>query len=405
MEARITDIADFDLMDLPADFVPEAYRYYAALRDESPIHRNPDGSYILTRYDDLVTVYRDPALWSSDKSVEFKPKFGDTPLYEHHTTSVVFRDPPDHTRIRKLFQAAFTRKALAALEPRIEALVDNYLDQLADLGGMEVVSDLSFRLPVEVVCDMLGVPSSDREDIRDWALLILGALEPVLSPSQLEAGNRAVEDFKAYLRTLIEHRRAHPNEARPGEILTALMEAEEDGDKLTEIELLHQCIFLLNAGHETSTNMLSHGIHEMLRPPDQITRLRAEPGLIETAVEEILRYRAPIQINNRRALADTEVSGTNLPAGSIVHLMIGAANHDAAQFTDPGTLDIGRRPNRHLSFGLGIHICAGNALARIEARIVFARLFDRFPNLTLASPAKLSNRIRFREITELRVAT
>ena len=138
MEARITDISDFDLMDLPADFVPEAYGYYEALREASPIHRNPDGSYILTRYDDLVSVYRDPALWSSDKSVEFKPKFGDTPLYEHHTTSVVFRDPPDHMRIRKLFQAAFTRKALAALEPRIEALVDNYLDQLADLGAMEV---------------------------------------------------------------------------------------------------------------------------------------------------------------------------------------------------------------------------------------------------------------------------
>ena len=398
------DIAGFDLFNLPANFVPEAYRYLAALRQHSPVHRNSDGSFILTRYDDLVSVYRNPAVWSSDKTVDFKPKFGDSPLYEHHTTSVVFRDPPDHTRIRKLFQAAFTRKALAALEPRIEALVDAYLDELADQGEMEIVSGFSFKLPVEAVCDMLGVPRSDRILIRDWALLILGGLEPVLSPEQFEAGNRAVEDFKTYLRELIAHRKAHPGKARPGEILTALSEAEEDGERLTEIELLHQCIFLLNAGHETSTNMISHGVHELLRHPDQAARLRAEPGLIEDAVEENLRYQAPIQINNRRALADTELSGVRLPKGSIVHLMIGGGNRDPAQFPDPDVFDVARRPNRHLSFGLGIHICAGNSLARIEGKHAFGKLLSRFPNLKLEAPARLSNRIRFREISELRVS-
>ena len=398
------DVADFDLFDLPADFVENAYGYLTALRRKSPVHRNSDGSFILTRYEDLVAVYRNPAVWSSDKRVEFKPKFGDSPLYEHHTTSVVFRDPPDHTRIRKLFQAAFTRKALAALEPRIEALVDTYLDELADRGEMEVVSAFSFKLPVEVVCDMLGVPRSDRILIRDWALLILGGLEPVLSDEQFRAGCRAVEDFKAYLRDLIAHRKAHPGEAKPGEILTALVEAEEDGERLTELELLHQCIFLLNAGHETSTNMLSHGIHELLRHPDQAARLRAEPELDESTVEEVLRYQAPIQINNRRALADTELSGVALPRGSLVHLMIGGANHDPAQFPDPEKFDIGRRPNRHLSFGLGIHICAGNSLARIEGSTAFGKLMRRFPLLRLEAPAKLSNRIRFREIKELRVA-
>jgi len=399
-----TEVSNFDLLDLPSDFVPNAYRYLAALRQKSPIHRNSDDSVILTRYEDLVAVYRDPSVWSSDKKVEFKPKFGDSPLYEHHTKSVVFRDPPDHARIRKLFQAAFTRKALAALEPRIEELVDSYLDELAERREMEVVSAFSFKLPVEVVCDMLGVPSSDRILIRDWALLILGALEPVLTEEQFNAGCRAVEDFKAYLRDLIVHRKAHPADAKPGEILTALIEAEEDGEKLTELELLHQCIFLLNAGHETSTNMISHGVHELLRQPEQAARLRAEPALIESAVEEILRYQAPIQINNRRALVDTELSGVMLPTGSVVHLMIGAANHDPAQFPEPEIFDIARRPNRHLSFGLGVHICAGNALARIEGKIAFGKLFQRFPNLKLEAPAKLSNRIRFREIVELRVA-
>lgn len=398
------DISGFDLFNLPDDFVPNAYRYLGALRERSPVHRNSDGSFILTRYDDLVAVYRDPSVWSSDKRIDFKPKFGDSPLYEHHTTSVVFRDPPDHTRIRKLFQAAFTRKALAALEPRIEALVDAYLDELADRREMEIVSGFSFKLPVEVVCDMLGVPRSDRILIRDWALLILGGLEPVLSAEQFEAGNQAVEDFKAYLRDLIAHRKAHPAEAKPGEILTALSEAEEDGDRLTEIELLHQCIFLLNAGHETSTNMISHGVHELLRHPQEAARLRADPGLIEDAVEENLRYQAPIQINNRRALADTELSGIRLPKGSIVHLMIGGANRDPDQFPDPDRFDVARRPNRHLSFGLGIHICAGNSLARIEAKHAFAKLLTRFPGLKLEAPAKLSNRIRFREISELRVS-
>jgi len=398
------DVAAFDLLNLPDDFVPEAYRYFAALRAADPVHGISDGSFVLTRYDDLSSVYRDSAVWSSDKRVEFKPKFGDSPLYEHHTTSLVFRDAPDHTRIRKLFQAAFTRKALAALEPRIHALVDGYLDAFEDRRDMEVVSDFSFKLPVEVVCDMLGVPSSDRILIRDWALLILGALEPVLSDDQFEAGCLAVEDFKAYLRDRIKERRANPDGARDGEILSALIEAEEDGDKLTEIELLHQCIFLLNAGHETSTNMLSHGVHEMLRHPEQVERLRDDPSLIDSAVEEILRFQAPIQVNNRRAMQDTELSGVPMPAGSLVHLMIGAANHDPAHFPEPERFDIGRRPNRHLSFGLGVHVCAGNSLARIEGKIAFGKLFTRFPTLRLEAPAKLSKRVRFREVTELRIA-
>jgi cytochrome P450 len=401
---RAVDLAGFDMMKLPPDYVENAYGYFAALREDSPLHPNSDGSFVISRYDDLVSVYRNPKVWSSDKKAEFKPKFGDSLLYEHHTTSLVFRDPPDHTRIRKLFQHAFTPKALAALEPRIHTLVDGYLDAMEDRGEMEIVSDFSFKLPVEVVCDMLGVPSSDRILIRDWALLILGGLEPVLTEAQFKAGCEAVDDFKAYLRDRIKERRTNPAGAKPGEILPALMEAEEDGARLTEIELLHQCIFLLNAGHETSTNMLSHGVHEMLRHPDQIKKLRAQPELIDGVVEEVLRFQAPIQVNNRRSLTETELAGATLPAGTSVHMMIGAANHDPAQFSDPERFDITRRPNRHLSFGLGIHICAGNTLARIEGKIAFWKLFNRFPGIHLAGPAKLSKRVRFREVTELPVA-
>lgn len=397
-------VADFDLLNLPADFVPRAYDYFRELRDTRPLHRNSDGSILLTRYADMVQAYRDPAVWSSDKRADFGPKFGDSPLFEHHTTSLVFRDPPDHTRIRKLFQHAFTRKALAALEPRIEALVDGYLDRLEDQGGMEFVSEFSFQLPVEVVCDMLGVPASDREAIRDWALLILGALEPRISEEQFKAGCQAVEDFKAYLRDQMALRRRDPSARRDGEVLSDLMAAEEDGAQLTELELLHQCIFMLNAGHETSTNMLSHGLHEFLTRPEEIRRLLNDPALADSAVEEVLRYQAPIQINNRRSTVATELGGEAIPAGTTVHLMLGAGNRDPDQFPDPDRFDIARRPNRHLSFGLGVHICAGNALARIEAKIAFMRLFERFPNLRLEAPPKLADRVRFREVTELRVA-
>ena len=398
------DVSAFNLRSVPDDFVADPYRYFVALREHDPVHRNPDGSYVLTRYDDMTAVYRDAALWSSDKKADFKPKFGDSALYEHHTTSVVFTDPPDHTRIRGLFQAAFTRKALQALTSRIEALVDGYLDALADRGEMNVVEDFSFRLPIEVVCDMLSVPREDRVLIRDWAVAILTALEPTLSQAQLDEGNQAVVDFKAYLRELVAHRRANPTDGSTGEVLTALMNAEQGGETLSELELLHQCIFMLNAGHETSTNMISHGIHEMLRRPDEIQRLRDDAGLVESCVEEILRYQAPIQINNRRSTAPATVGGVDLPAGTSVHLMIGAANRDPEPFSDPDNFDIGRRPNRHLSFGLGVHVCAGNALARIECAIAIGRLFTRFPTLHMTAPAEIAKRIRFREVTQLGVA-
>ena len=404
LSGRSIDIGSFNLMSPPDDFVADPYAYYAALRVADPVFGNGDGSYILTRFDDLTAVYRDPAIWSSDKKVDFKPKFGDGPLYEHHTTSVVFTDPPDHERIRSLFQAAFTRKALEALTPRINFLIDSYLDELEDRGEMDVVEDFAFRLPIAIVCDMLSVPSQDRVLIRGWALAILTALEPHLSREQLELGNQAVVDFKAYLRELMAHRQTHPADGSSGEILTALMNAEKDGQKLTELELLHQCIFMLNAGHETSTNMISHGVHEMLRCPGEIARLREDPDLIGSCVEEVLRYQAPIQINNRRSMHRAEVGGVSLPAGTTVHLMIGAANRDPAQFPDPDTFDISRRPNRHLSFGLGLHVCVGNSLARIEAAIAFTKLFNRFPGLALMGPAKIADRIRFREVEELRVA-
>ena len=394
----------FDLQNVSEDYLVDPYRVLAELRAQSPVHKNTDGTFVLTCYADIVQTYRDPMIWSSDKRATFKPKFGNTPLFEHHTNSIVFIDPPDHTRIRRLFQSAFTRKALAAFVPRITSLVDEYLNRLEDQGQMEIVEEFSFRLPIEVVCDLLGVPRQDREFIRGWANAILTALEPTLVQKQLDDGNQAVVDFKQYLRDLIAYRRAHPHDAQDTEVLTILADAEADGKRLTEIELLHQCIFMLNAGHETSTNMITHGIHEMLLNPDQIGLLSEHPDLIEPMVEEVLRYQAPIQINNRRANSDQILSGVTIPADTTVHMMINAANRDPAQFPNPDRFDITRRPNRHLSFGLGVHICAGNALARVEAQIAFQRLFRRFPKLALTIPAVIAPRLRFREVSALHVS-
>ena len=394
----------FDLQNVSEDYLVDPYSVLAELRAQSPVHKNTDGTFVLTCYADIVQTYRDPMIWSSDKRATFKPKFGNTPLFEHHTNSIVFIDPPDHTRIRRLFQSAFTRKALAAFVPRITSLVDEYLNRLEDQGQMEVVEEFSFCLPIEVVCDLLGVPRQDREFIRGWANAILTALEPTLVQKQLDDGNQAVVDFKQYLRDLIAYRRAHPHDAQDTEVLTILADAEADGKRLTEIELLHQCIFMLNAGHETSTNMITHGIHEMLLNPDQIDLLSENPDLIEPMVEEVLRYQAPIQINNRRANSDQILSGVTIPADTTVHMMINAANRDPAQFSNPDRFDITRRPNRHLSFGLGVHICAGNALARVEAQIAFQRLFRRFPKLALTIPAVIAPRLRFREVSALHVS-
>ena len=394
-------IESFDLYNPPSDFINNVYKYYNLLREKSPIHKNSDGSYILTRYKDLVGVYRNFKVWSSDKRTEFGAKFGSSPLFEHHTTSVVFVDPPDHTRIRKIFQQAFTPKSILSLERNINKLVDSYLVIMHEKKKFDFVSDFSFRLPVDVVCSVLGVPSEDRHLIRDWAHKILGALEPKLTHKQFNEGSSAVINFKQYLKDQIKFRKTHKDINKADEVLSLLIEAE--GLELSETELLHQCIFMLNAGHETSTNMLSHGLNELINHRDQYKSLQKEPGRIDTAIDEILRFQPPIQINNRRCLEKTKLGDVVVPEGTSVHMIIAGANRDPLQFFKPETFDISRSPNRHLSFGLGIHICAGINLARVEAKVAFQSLMSSFREINLLKKPKVANRIRFREIKEMQI--
>ena len=394
-------IESFDLFNPPSDFIDNVYKYYNLLRENSPIHKNSDGSYILTSYKDLVGVYRNFKIWSSDKKTEFGAKFGSSPLFEHHTTSVVFVDPPDHTRIRKIFQQAFTPKSILGLEKDINKLVDSYLVMMHEKKKFDFVSDFSFRLPVDVVCSVLGIPSEDRHLIRDWAHKILGALEPKLTSKQLDEGSSAVVNFKQYLKDQIKFRKTHKDVNKANEILSLLIEAE--GLDLSETELLHQCIFMLNAGHETSTNMLSHGLNELINHRDQYNLLQKEHRRIDTAVDEILRFQPPIQINNRRCLEKTILGDIMVPEGTSVHMIIAAANRDPSQFFEPEIFDISRSPNRHLSFGLGIHICAGINLARLEAKVAFQSLLSSFKEINLLKKPNIANRIRFREIKEMQV--
>ena len=395
------NIESFDLYNPPTDFIDNVYKYYKLLREKSPIHRNPDGSYVLTTYKEIVTVYRNFKIWSSDKKTEFGAKFGASPLFEHHTTSVVFVDPPDHTRIRKIFQQAFTPKSIRGLEKDIIKLVDSYLITMHEKKKFDFVSDFSFRLPVDVVCSVLGIPSEDRGLIRDWAHKILGALEPKLTPKQLDEGSTAVVNFKQYLKDQIRFRKNHKDINKAHEILSLLIEAE--GLELSETELLHQCIFMLNAGHETSTNMLSHGLNELINHGDQFELLQKEPQRIDTAIDEILRFQPPIQINNRRCLETTMLEDVTIPEGTPVHMIIAGANRDPSQFFEPEIFDISRSPNRHLSFGLGIHICAGINLARLEAKVAFLRLMSSFKEINLLKKPNIAKRIRFREIKEMQV--
>ena len=394
-------IESFDLYNPPSDFINNVYKYYNLLREKSPIHKNSDGSYILTTYKDLVGVYRNFKIWSSNKKTEFGAKFGTSPLFEHHTTSLVFVDPPDHTRIRKIFQQAFTPKSILCLEKDISKLVDSYIIMMHEKKKVDFVSDFSFRLPVDVVCSILGIPSEDRHLIRDWAHKILGALEPKLTSKQLDEGSSAVVNFKQYLKDQIKFRKTHKDINKGNEILSILIEAE--GLELSETELLHQCIFMLNAGHETSTNMLSHGLNELVDHRDQYKLLQKEPSRIDTAIDEILRFQPPIQINNRRCLEKTMLGDIMVPEGTSVHMIIAGANRDPAQFSEPETFDILRSPNRHLSFGLGIHICAGINLARLEAKVAFLRLMSSFREINLLKKPNVADRIRFREIKEMQI--
>jgi cytochrome P450 len=396
MNANARELAaHFDIEKLTPAFYADPYPTYRALREHEPVKRMPNGSYFLTRYDDLVSAYKNTKLFSSDKKKEFAPKYGASLLFEHHTTSLVFNDPPAHTRVRRLIMGALSPRAIAEMEGDLVALVDRLLDALAAGGKVDLIEDFASAIPIEVIGNLLGVPRDERAPLRDWSLAILGALEPVISAEAFARGNTAVKDFLAYLEILVARRRAKPGNP-DRDVLTRLIQGENNGERLTEKELLHNCIFLLNAGHETTTNLIGNGLVALSQNPAQKQRLIDHPDLIKTAVEEILRYESSNQLGNRMTAEQVELGGITLAAGTSVTLCIGAANRDPGQFADPETLDISRTPNRHLAFATGAHQCAGMALARLEGAIAISRFLARFPGYTLDGEPVRGGRARFR---------
>ena len=395
--------ADFDLRKLPADYYANPYPYYHALRDSGPLHRLPDGGYFLAGYAACVAVYKDARAFSSDKQREFAPKYGDGLLFEHHTTSLVFNDPPLHTRVRRIIAGAFTPRSISDMERPVFELVDGLLDRIEAKGSADLIADLATAVPIEVIGNLLAVPREEREPLREWSLAILGALEPMLTAEQQARGERAVEDFVAYLKTLVARRRAKPGDPER-DVLTRLIQGEEGGERLSERELLHNIIFILNAGHETTTNLVGNGLHALLEWPEEKARLLAEPGLIRRAVEEFLRFESPNQLGNRLTVAPVEVEGVAVAAATYLTIGIGAANRDPAEFRDPDRLDITREPNRHLAFGSGPHVCIGLNVARLEGRIAIGRFLARFPEYRLAGKPVRGGRARFRGFLSVPVA-
>jgi len=401
IEPSTDAVARFRLIDPPAGFVDDPYPWYAQLRRRSPVHRLGERSFFLSRYDDVLAAYRDPRT-SSDKHAEFTPKFGDSPLLEHHTTSLVFNDPPLHTRVRRLIMGALNQRAIKKMEQGLIQLIDELLDDIENQSSVDMISDFAARIPIEVIGNLLDVPRDERAPLRGWSLAILSALEPIPKPQVLETGNQAVIEFTDYLKILVSDRRQSPGDPAV-DVLTRLIQGEKDGEKLTESELLHNCIFLLNAGHETTTNLIGNGLHALISHRDQLERLAAEPALADSAVEELLRFESPLQLNNRLTTESMTIGEKTIPAGTFLTLGVGAANRDPDHFDRAEHLDIGRSPNNHLAFGQGRHACSGMNVARLEGRIAFAAVARRFPSIDLSGTPERDPRIRFRGFRHLPV--
>lgn len=391
----------FDLKAPPPGFTDDPYPHYMALRKEAPVYPQPDGSYVVTSYETLSRIYRDTRTFSSDKKAVFRPKFGDSPLYEHHTTSLVFNDPPLHTRVRRIMVGAMTPRAIARMEPGLVALVDQLLDAIEDQGTADIVDDFAALIPINVIGNLFDMPMQERGPLRGWSLAILGALEPVLTAERQRTGNTAVTDFKAYLHDLTERRRLRPGDPET-DVLTRLMQSEEG--RLSVDELLQNCIFILNAGHETTTNLIGNALASLHDHPRERRRLIEDPDLISTAVDEFLRYESPNQFGNRLTTEAVELQGIAIPRHTDLHLCIGAANRDPDAFNNPDALDVSRRPNKHLAFAGGPHTCVGLTLARLEGRIAVGRFLRRFPNYEITQRRR-SPRLRFRGFEKLGLRT
>jgi len=370
---------------LSPDFIRDPYPHYERLRTTDPMHLTAFGSYVASRHAEVSLVMRDKR-FGKDFVERTKRRYGPDimkePVFRSMSHWMLQQDPPDHTRLRGLVVKAFTARRVEEMRPRIQEIVDQTLDRIAPQGHMDLIEDFAFRLPVTIICDMLGIPAEHREMFyagsRDGGRL----LDPVpLSKAEIEQANAANLMAQMYFQQLFELRRKNPGD----DLTTQLVQAEEDGSKLSNEELTANIILLFGAGHETTVNLIGNGLLALHRNPDQLALLKANPELITNAVEEFLRYDSSVQLTGRVALEDIDdLGGKNIPKGESVLCLLGSANRDPAVYPDrPDRLDITRPKIRPQSFGGGIHLCLGAQLARIEAEVAISTLLRRLPGLRL----------------------
>jgi pimeloyl-[acyl-carrier protein] synthase len=375
--------------------VSDPYQYYARLRAEDPVHRTPQGLWVLTRYDDVAGALRDPRFGREGFSALLETGGQESSVAELRA-SMLFQDPPRQSRLRALVGKAFTRQAVEDLRPHVQRVVDGLIDRAWGAGAMDLIADFAFPLPVSVITEMLGVPAADRDRFRQWSSDIARSLDAMslrTSAENVERGNAAHLAIADYFRELIAERRRRPQ----ADLVSALIAAEEAGDTLSDVELLTTCGLLFAAGHETTVNLVGNGMLALLRHPIELRTLRANPQLGPSAIEEFLRYDSPVQRAGRMTNTDVEIGGKVIGRGEIVSAVLGAANRDPARFPDADRLDLTRRDNRHLAFGSGVHFCLGAPLARMEGQIAIETLLRRLPHLALTGSEP-----RWRTSTEVR---
>ena len=394
-------------------FRADPYPTYAALRTHDPVHVSPFGFTVLTRYEDVARTLRGSEFARDiEAHVTERPDDPRRARRERQrqriddgavAKSILNLDPPDHTRLRRLVSLAFTPSAIERLRPRVQQLVDDVLDRAAEQGSIELVEDLAFPVPFQVISDLLALPTDGSEQIRDWSQTLTASLEPTADEAALDATEVAAAAMGDYLRGVIEHRRQHLGD----DLLSALIVAEEEGDRLSPAELLSFVILLYVAGHETTVNLIGNGTLALLRNPDQLRRWADDPSLDSNALDELLRFDGPVQQTVRVPMVDVTyaaLDGTDIvvPKGSLVMTVLGAASHDPAVFDAPDTLRLDRgNANRHLGFAAGVHYCLGASLAKLEASVAITSLIRRFPSLELAGDPTWRDRLTIRGVDHL----
>ena len=392
---------------LTEGYVADPYPHFAEMREHDPVHLSAIHTWFLFRHEDAARLLRDPQLSVDDENIEVRnedrvAKFQEQYADQEPVRSMLGLDDPDHARLRRLVSRAFTPSAIAALRPMIDRRVDAILDRIAERGGGDVVAELAWPLPFDVISEMLGMPEADTTQIAQWSSALVKTLDPIISDDEIAAAAHADRSMGALLDEIISWKRANPSD----DLLTALIQAEEDGDRLTPIELRAQVQLLFVAGHETTVNLIGTGLRELLQRPDQATILRDDPGLDANAVDELLRFVSPVQFSRRVTTVDVDFGGTTIPKGMFVMAGLASANHDPRKWGDDADeLDVRRaNPGQHLSFGSGSHYCLGASLAKLETQSAVGRFLRRFPDARLVGDPVWNGRINLRGVERLDVA-